>query len=87
MESNVGLVVEYDPATVETRVRFPDVALTFSFLVYMYSRMLRTRERAYHNYFDLFLFGSFFRECCAHQFCAGLEVSASGPVTQAAKVS
>ena len=23
---NVGLVVEYDPATVETRVRFPDVA-------------------------------------------------------------
>ena len=25
-KSNVGLVVEYDPATVETRVRFPDVA-------------------------------------------------------------
>ena len=31
MESNVGLVVEYDPATVETRVRFPDVASHFCF--------------------------------------------------------
>ena len=28
---NVGLVVEYDPASVETRVRFPDVA----FLLYL----------------------------------------------------
>ena len=26
---NVGLVVEYIPATDETRVRFPDVALVF----------------------------------------------------------
>ena len=26
---NVGLVVEYNPATVETRVRFPDVAFCF----------------------------------------------------------
>jgi hypothetical protein len=30
--SNVGLVVEYDPATVETRVRFPDVAKVFPFV-------------------------------------------------------
>ena len=36
---NVGLVVEYNPATVETRVRFPDVAefpeLSFCLLFYL----------------------------------------------------
>ena len=36
--SNVGLVVEYNPATVETRVRFPDVAffVMIPFLWYHY---------------------------------------------------
>ena len=29
MQCNIGLVVEFSPATRETRVRFPDVALTF----------------------------------------------------------
>ena len=42
--SNVGLVVEYHPATVETRVRFPDVAWRSGGVAQMVERSLSMRE-------------------------------------------
>ena len=40
--SNVGSVVEFSPATREARVRFPDVAILYFFLIYFNSLVTET---------------------------------------------